>query len=228
LKNVKEAIDSINRLTWPEDFDGGTFWKLVRYKKSVMFSTHLDSEVKDCIFMVLDSGSEITAVEEMTAQGIPVYDLSKGLFPVLSPVSSQMPPAGAENDAEALLLPLGCDETGKGSKPSEAISEPPESMSVSSVFTPEQRKEIEEIVQGIIAINRQDLHPVYVQDSAGPDMGPDMDAAEEAVADEVHSTEGKTRYYRQARTGKMRKAGKSKARPGEEETWLTPEQETSL
>lgn len=238
LKNVKAAVDTVNRVVWPDDGSiEGVFWKMTRVKKTDMPGMFTD-DADDKILMVLDASSVPEMVKLADACGIKVYDLSKGLFPVSpdSPSTSeaQMPLDEAESDAEALLLPLGYDVTPENPEPSQAISAPPEDKS-QSVFTSEQREEIERIVQGIIAINRPDLHPVYKTGSAEPDI----DAAEESVADELFAKPGeprstevfeeftKVRYYR-SKTGKMRKANKSKARPGEEETWLTAEQEAAL
>lgn len=241
LRNVKEAIDSINRLTWPDDLNiEGTYWNLVRYKKSMMLGVNLEAGnagYEPELFMVIDAESEPAMVAEMIKRKVPVYDLSKGLFPVQVPDSSpagpDMPLDGPESHGDSPTLPLGYEEMGDAEIGSESRMEANNTL---QGLNDRQRREVEEIVQGIIAINRPDLHPVYVQDS----VEPDIDAAEEEVANEVFNTPGeprsqevfeeftKTKYYKHPKTGKMRKAGKSKARPGEEEAWLTAGQEAAL
>lgn len=236
LRNVKEAIDSVNRLTWPEDFEG-TFWNVTRVKKSVMLSTTTAVEDEGCIFMVVDAESEPAMVKEMAGRKVPVFDLAKGLFPVQLPDSSpavpEMPLDGAESHTESLTLPLGYEETGNAQNRSESRPGGSSTKTDMPGLTARQRKEVEEIVQGMIAISRPDLHPVYMKDKddlitvTEPLKCDSLTDDSDVIDDFAEQVSGLVKYYK-SKTGKMRKAGKSKSRPGEEEVWLSSEQEKTL
>jgi len=154
------------------------------------------------------NAEELDLLYQIASAEIPVFDLSRALY-------SYMPPRGSENDAEAVSGPTPRDDKGTGDgwlriDLSEA--------------TLEEMKEAEKKLHNAIRV-RENLHPTTYTNGT-------RDVATETKT--VHLEDGsdlevavKTRYYK-SKTGKLRKAGKSKARPGEEEIWLTNDELESM
>jgi hypothetical protein len=171
--------------------------------------------------MTIDS-EELDLIRQIQEADIPVYDLARGLFPY-------MPVDGAVVAAETLSPP----------DPSQGMGEGTEALRIDLTdlgLTPDQQAEIERRIMSIIRV-KENLHPsnneyvnglpkeVYLLQSV--DVGGEV--VEPEVLDEipwstgVNVDDGKKKYWKSKR-GKLRLAGKSKARPGETETWLTDDE----
>jgi hypothetical protein len=136
----------------------------------------------------------------MLKLGVPVYDLARGLYPV-----TEMPLDGSESHAEPQTGSGTGKETSETDEASAAFSEQ------LADWTLEELKELENDLRHAIHV-KENLHTPYVNGRKEETLNL---TGFEPVDDEL-----KTRCYRSAR-GKVRKANKSKARPGETEVWLT-------
>lgn len=153
--------------------------------------------------LILDD-EEADLLSQIASADIPVYDLTRGLYPYV-------PLEGSESHAEAVSSSgTGDDNPATGETPTIDLS--------GLGLTAHQQGEIEKRIMSTIRVREQ-----FSASYTNGVRERQQDENEEAVAAEVFSTDGKTKYYK-SKTGKLRKAGKSKARPGETETWLTDEQ----
>lgn len=149
-------------------------------------------------------------LSQIQAADIPVYDLARGLYPYV-------PLDGPESHAEAV------SGTGEGDEPGSI----PDGLRIDLSdlgLSAYQQGEIEKRIMHSIRV-REDLHPTsYVNGLK------EIDLSQISVGNSDTGNvgyENKIRCYK-SKTGKVRKAGKSKSRPGEEEMWLTDEQFESM
>jgi hypothetical protein len=215
LKNVKAAVDDINKTVYQGDLDGQLYWNTIRVKKHELGYKFVEHDGEPKLVLVLDAVSEKDLLVELNPHVNGIFDLTKGLWPVAvksdGSVDAEVPLSVAESHAEGQTLDPWYDEVVVAEIGSESRREAIDTL---QGLNDRQRREVEEIV---LRIGREELHPVYVQDN----VEPDLDAAEEAVAAQVFGD--KTAYYK-SKTGKLRRVGKSKARPGEELVYLKPEE----
>jgi hypothetical protein len=141
-------------------------------------------------------------IENALSAGWDVFDLCRGLFPVtqadLESEDAEMPLDGPEINADGLSGNLGMITHGTDSEPydgSEGLT----------------KKEIEEIVAGYIQVHEQKFHGAPVES-----------VMQEDVAKPEMPEPGWVRCYK-SKTGRIRKAGRSKMKPGETEILVDPE-----
>lgn len=151
--------------------------------------------------------------------GIPVYDLSKALWAVPDPVNEHQMPLG-EPESHAETTKSGPDISVRVTKDLAlaTVSEPRSQEILDPSMLSEMlvtRSEVEEIVRAAILHHEENWHsPPLIK----------VDPVEEidVTKDSSHPI-GNIKYYK-SKTGKYRKAGRSKARPGEVEAWLTEDE----
>jgi hypothetical protein len=242
LKNVRDAVVDIESSVYHKDKDD-VMWEVERAKKSELPDTFLtgtwDGNGRDGprILMVLDAETEAEFVTRCIDARVEVYDLSKGLYPVTSAgkedSDSQMPLDGSRTNAEGLTGTVWYDGMGEKKSPLASLSEPYRGIwdDISRVegLSDTQLQEIERIIVTQIKIHEKNFHPVYAPDQLlgakfdTPDMTGKLIESEEA--EQIQPD--KVAYYK-SKIGKFRKAGNSKARPGEEIVMLTQEEINKL
>ena len=154
--------------------------------------------------------------------GIPVYDLSQALWAVPNRSNDPgVPLDGSQSHADA---PEGSSE-GNDIPPKDLVLETvsePRSIETFNKFMlnemPITREEVEEIVRSAILHHESGWHS---QEYVAPPP------VEDAVPEDADRPEGSIKYYKK-KSGKIRKAGRSKALAGETEIWLTEEEASAL
>lgn len=136
--------------------------------------------------------------------GWSVHDLTLGLFPVTQSDDggAEMPLDGPEVNADGLAYESGVttpDTSSPWYDPSEGLT----------------REEIEKIVAGYIKVHEAAFHQPSVATGTVAAMDHMREVFENASAEEVATI----KCYKN-KSGKIRKAGRSKMKPGEEEIWL--------
>jgi hypothetical protein len=160
------------------------------------------------VLIVMGTGDRET-IEYAFSRGWDVFDLTRGLFPVtqedLEAEDAEMPLDGPEINADSLAGESGMITHGTGSEPYNG--------SESHTWS---REEIEKMMSGYIQVHEAKFHGVP-SESVILEGITDMSAVPE-MAEPV-----KIRCYK-SKTGKIRKAGRSKMKPGETEVFLTDEE----
>lgn len=176
-----------------------------RIKKDLVISrlesTYESDNVKETSVIVVGTEGLEEDLEYFHKYGVPVYDLTRGLFAV-------EPPDGSVSDSEPLTqAPVG-EARVDTSLSLEGIVE----LHTETLDMILDRIERLEKMVGVVAVNESGFTPA-------------PDTMEEVLMEMLvqQSTKGKTKYYRNE-SGKLRKAGRSKARPGETEVFLTEEE----
>lgn len=226
LRNVRDVVKDMDHV-------------VVSYKKSVMpemFKAYADRH--KAVF-ILDADTDRDFLEESGAEL--AYDLSRGLFPVAPPVAQ-----------DSLHTALGATETDEQLQSgviahtgeydgSESLTALPEDSIPRWLRNQDldQLRQLETEVRHAVHIREQNMHPVYTEYKNGAkfhsrEMGvqvQDIAVQTEPIYQDVPVTTGtveipqqETVKYWKSKTGKYRKAGKSKSRPGETEIWLTQEE----
>ena len=152
--------------------------------------------------LTLDA-EETDLLHQIASAQIPVFDLSRALF-------SYLPPDGSETAVEARTeSDMGDDEAG--------VTEDGRIDLTDLGLSAYQQGEVERRLHHAIRV-RENLHPTTYTNGTRdfPDPMPET----------VSTVEG-TKYYRN-KSGKIRKAGKSKARPGETLVVLSDDELESL
>lgn len=187
-----------------------------RVKKPQMSSYLMgnpDAEAKSLIVLGVDGSEDIIA--EVREENIPVLDLTRALFSVSPAGASEthIPLYGSESKSQPLSEASG---TPMGSEKDHGLEFVTETLTDRMDRLENEMKELREqmtdprMVSGNIAAG--------MRTTAEDDIG----AGETGFHTGV-STEGTERYYRNGK-GKIRKAGRSKIKPGEKEVWLTDEE----
>lgn len=191
----------------------------------------IESLIKDLLAPY--AGKEMTIdpeeqdlIRQIQEADIPVYDLARGLFPY-------MPLDGAVVAAETLSPPVP--------SPSMGSNDEHGAIDYSGLgLTTKQIIEIEKRIMSVIRI-KENLHPSNheyinglpkdVYNLQALDVGGEV--VEPEVLDEIPLSTGvmvddeKKKYWKSKR-GRLRLAGKSKARPGETEVWMTDDEVPEL
>jgi hypothetical protein len=198
-----------------------------RVKKPLMSSFLLaNSEADERVLIVLGvSGSE-DIILECIEESVPVLDLTRGLFQVTREEASEteMPLSEPESDGETLSPAPGTPMIPRDAKVLESLTEPQPGITSESealVWAVEEVKKLRKEVST--------LRAAAVSGEVNWEPSPQSDpsiatGAGFAIGD---STEGKIRCYQNGKN-KVRKAGRSKIKPGEKEVWLTEEEFESL
>src|SRR5579859_4423320 len=175
------------------------------------FAPYIGQELK-----IEEQGAEhqfIHACIDELDDPIPVYDLAKGLYPV-----TRMALDSAESHAETLSGSSTSDHTNERPEVSESFS------AQLADWTLEELKELENDLHHAIRV-KETLHTPYVngrreqQEVIINGVATTVDELNDILDEEL----AKIKCYK-SKTGKIRKAGKSKARPGETEVWLAEEE----
>lgn len=173
--------------------------------------------------------------------GIPVYDLSQALWAVPDPTDEhQMPVHEPESHADETEASSGTSVGVPKDLVLATVSEP-RSLETFKQFMlnelPLTREEVKEIVRAAILHHETNWHSAP-STAVGLYQCPSCYGPTESVGQcsrclsgdipvqvdaSVPESLGLTRYYK-SKTGKYRKAGRSKARSGETEVYLTPEE----
>lgn len=160
--------------------------------------------------------NDAAIAQRLVRQGLPVYDLSRGLYPV----ALDTPYAALGSTETAEQVQGGVITSTGGVAVSPLILEPYGGIDLSDLgLSQTQQAEIEKrIMHHAIRIREKGIHPVYTEYEDGlrkTELHP-VDESEDSEDDKI-------RCYK-SKTGKIRKAGRSKARPGENEVFLTEEE----
>lgn len=175
---------------------------------------------------IITSDTEQAVINSLRLAEIPVYDLSKGLYPVLGEIQA------AEMAVEPRTQTGWYDQMQTGVEDASVALRAVESLSLSELLKLEQDlKNLEETVHHAVRIKEGKMHQVYVNgvkkmdDDEVKELLGLVPIGNSDTGDFTHFTSGpeKIRCYRSKR-GIIRKAGKSKPRPGEEEVYLTQEE----
>lgn len=164
-------------------------------------------EALELVFIILGPEGLDDLIEEAEEAGIPVLDMTKGLFQ-----HSALPVValdGSESNADALEEPAEGEHLGDVS---DLVRIDPSAMT---------RKEVEDLIMVMIIAHEQKYHnglPIEPQ-------RPEILAPEVTVLDDAKAPE--TNYYR-SKTGKLRPKGRSQPRPGETAVFLTEEEINAL
>jgi hypothetical protein len=176
-----------------------------RVKKPLMSSFLLGNpEADKRVLIVLGvSGSEEIILECME-ENVPVLDLTRGLFQVTREEASEteMPLDEPERHAETLLPDPGTPVTPLDDLVSPLLSEP---QALKQKIA-ELEKEVSKLRAAVIA-GETNWEPNPVE----------LDGTAAKAKEEITYV---TKYYQNGK-GKIRKAGRSKIKPGEKEVWLT-------
>lgn len=158
-----------------------------------------------------------------------VSDLTRGLFDpaVVSLTGTQMPLDGSESNAETITEAMG--DTGTGLTQNEAQGSPRLSHDLINTLPPYvTRSEMEEYVRQIMTTHETHFHGTG---SARPDQDKGdlipADASSEVTGPASAEVPDGVKCYKNKK-GTIRKAGKTKARPGETVVYLTAEESDAL
>jgi hypothetical protein len=169
------------------------------------------NEIELWVLGVRGEESKIRAVQEYD---IPVSDLTRAMFSV---EPSEVALDGSEINADSLMdTGLGVF-MGEGNPPQQR---PPQSLLYHGPLGfAHTDKEIEDIVTALIRTHEEKFHgPASgITGTTGPAIGTDEQMKQHAAATAL------VKYYKNS-SGSLRKAGRSKMKAGEEETWLTETQ----
>lgn len=207
---------------WLKDAD----IEYVRIKRSQLLERLTTTEAKKFAVIVVGvEGSEDIIISSMSS-GIPVFDLTRGLYSV---TAADMALGGSVTNAETLSDGPGIT-TGAGKDLGlDSLTEP------QGDYLPDTPLDdvIRDLVKRVSNLEKQmtseRAHVAVGESGWEPSPADILDAAEELVAEERFAQtkevvdDSRTKYYKSAR-GKLRRAGKSKARPGETEVWLTDDE----
>ena len=208
------------RVTFDWLKDAGIEYERVR--KSQLFQKLLDTTAArhEVIILGVEGNEEI--ITHSFNQSFPVLDLTRGLYSV---TASEMAPDGSGTDGDErtddLAVPV---RTGKDlglDLLTEAQGGYPLNMDMNDVIRDIVKRvaKLEEQMsseRAHVAVGEQGWEPVVSEGNS------DVAEVKHSV-EEYNKTDDRTKYYKSAR-GKLRKAGKSKARPGETEVWLSDEE----
>jgi hypothetical protein len=165
-------------------------------------------------FSIEEQGAEhqfIVACTEDMDDPIPVYDLAKGLYPV-----TRMALDGSESDPKPRTDQGTGNHTKQQSDGSASFSEQ------LADWTLEELKELENDLHHAIRV-KENFHTTYTN---GTKDQPVIDPV--GLIDRINAENpDRIKCWKSAR-GKVRKAGKSKARPGETEIWMTEDEFSNL
>src|SRR5258708_21878592 len=82
LKNVKAAVDDINKTVYQGDLDGQLYWNPIRVKRGEIQGKFLSHAEEPKLVLVLVADSEKDLLAELNPHVNGIFDLTKGLWPV--------------------------------------------------------------------------------------------------------------------------------------------------
>lgn len=206
VPNYVTAQGMKNVIKWLEDY--GVPFERVKSDKLGATLHELEASRK----AVLILGAEYVPENTM----YPLYDLSRALFMLSAGNEPQMPLDGPESHAETVSdVPDGSVRVEDSEPHSDS-----QSLALDQLegLNERQRREVEEIIMTFV---RTREFGWTVQET------PDPQPVIKLAAPEPEMVDGKIKYYVN-KSGKYRKAGNSKPRPGETEAWLTQEEADAL
>lgn len=189
--------------------------KVERVKKDLMSSFLLGNpEYQDKSLIVLGVEDSEEIIQEVLEEQCAVYDLTRGLYRVSE---ADLPLDGSVSNAESLTGEVGTPVGSSNDLGLDLLTETqggyPLAMDINDV--------VRDLVRRVVRLEQE----INWEHTANPRMpvAPENDPAVE-VGD---STEGRTKYYQNGK-GKIRKAGRSRIKPGEKEVWLSDEEAAEL
>lgn len=226
MRNVKEAVAN------------STVSRVEKYKRTELVDVfltqpliHEDDSNARRVLMVLDPYTEPEIVDRCLDARVEVADLTRGLFfseamwkARDTEVTSEHPLYGSESQSETLSGSPSYDGLGKDSETSDSLSElymkediiRADWLKYFDSCSLEQLKGIEEELRNAIYV-REQANPVPYENGlkVREDTGP------EPISTLGDAGEKNTIKYWKSKTGRLRKAGRSKPKPGETEVFLT-------
>lgn len=195
---------------------------LERVKRQELLPHLLDEPDKATLIVLGIPGSE-DIIEDCMDEGIPVLDLTRGLYQV---GAAEMALDGSVSHAETLPAVSGTPDQGASDLVSMALTEP---------HMGDAREVVERWILETVKILVKEVSNLHarvatLETNWEPAATPLKTPGE--VLDYIEERYGspeanKTRYYQNGK-GKLRKAGRSKMKPGEKEVYLTEEEVESL
>lgn len=193
-----------------------------RVQRSKMFDHLIKVAAKKTVVIVVGITGIENEIVSFMSFGVPVYDLTRGLYSV---TSSEMALDGVVSHAETLSPQAGMAGGVEKDLVSPSHTETPliDNVSENEMLA----WAVENIKKLTDEVNRLKTHVGIAEHGWEPAVQIPDHMKEPEQNPEPDPTEGKIRYYRNGK-GKHRKAGNSKARPGEKEVWLTEDEVESL
>lgn len=234
IKNVRDVVKDTDHV-------------IVSYKRTVMpemFRTYQDSHK---VVFILDADTDREFLVDSDVREL-AYDLSRGLYPAAPSLAQDtlcMAPGATETDEQ---VQSGMNPYPYGLSASDLLTELSTDEDIIRAnwiryfdkCTLNELKGLEEEVRHAVHVRERDMHPVYTQYQNGLKINGTEATAEEldeelgtvpvsagTVEAMIHSAEvsqHETVKYWKSKTGKYRKAGRSKSRPGETEIFLNQEE----
>lgn len=206
-----------NVLKWLNDY--GVSYE--RVKRDKIIDT-LSETIGLAYLIVIGTEGLEKEINQAYHLGIPVYDLAAALWAVPDPTEEpQLPLHEPESHADETDTRSGTSVRVPNDLGSESLSEPqgiPIEL-MNQVHDYVTRDEVRDIVMTI-------LHNEFNWEPAKPDSVPKI-FVDGSQLEPQEGGSSLIKFYR-SKTGKMRKAGRSKARPGETEVFLTQEEADQL
>jgi hypothetical protein len=209
-EGLRIALDIIENGPWSAD--------IIRVRKSMLLEKLKEQPAESYVLIIVGTDGYEELVDDARDQGIMVLDLCKALMQVAD--WTQMAPDGSESHAESLTeVPEG-EHLGIRENRSESRVDTTGSCVVElwpvNEMTGMTKEEVEKIMAAMIAVHETRYH-----NGVKMDLIPAVDEPElKPVLPSPEVELPQPNAYR-SKTGKLRKMGRSKARPGETEVHLS-------
>lgn len=192
--------------------------KVERVKKDLMSSFLLgNSDYQDKSLIVLGVEDSEEIIQEVLEEQCAVYDLTRGLYRVSE---ADLPLDGSVSHAESLTGEAGTPVGSGNDLGLDLLTETqggyPLAMDINDV--------VRDLVRRVVRLEQE----INWEHTANPRMPVPTETPVQDVLEELlEERQNKTKYYQNGK-GKIRKAGRSRIKPGEKEVWLSDEEAAEL
>jgi hypothetical protein len=175
-----------------------------RVKKHLLSSYLLGNPEPDKSLIVLGVEGSEEIIQEVMSEDVAVYDLTRGLYRVSE---SEIPLSVPESDVETRTGESGTPVGSGDDLGLESLTEP----------QPDLQERVARLERKLTEIESR----INWEHTANPRMPVAPEPSQEKELDAER--EGTVKYFQNGK-GKVRKAGRSRIKPGEKEVWLTEDE----